>query len=333
MIEVKGLTKKYGTHTAVNNISFSIEEGKIYGFLGPNGAGKSTTMNMITGCISATDGEVLINGHDIFNEPLEAKKNIGYLPEIPPLYVDFTVREYLKFVCELKKVPAASVKDEVNRVIEESNTQEYADRLIRSLSKGYRQRVGLAQALIGDPAIIILDEPSIGLDPKQIIEMRELIRGLGQKHTVILSSHILSEVSAVCDHILIIRKGELVANGTPEELAKNLASSSQLVVDVIGNKETVTNALSDIDAAIEISDGDEDGALHVTLKTQEKSDLREQVSRKLSAEGCIILGMQLTHASLEDVFLELTDQEENTSDTSSDVTDDSDVADEKEEEA
>ena len=309
LIEVKGLTKRYGTHTAVSDLSFTIEDGKIYGFLGPNGAGKSTTMNMITGCISATDGEVFINGHDIFEEPLEAKKNIGYLPELPPLYTDFTVREYLKFVSELKKVPKQQIKEEVDRVITETNTEEYADRLIRTLSKGYRQRVGLAQALIGNPSIIILDEPSIGLDPKQIIEMRELIRGLGKNHTVILSSHILSEVSAVCDHILIIRRGKLVANGTPEELAKNLQTSSQLDVEVIGEEDVIRKALDEIDATIEVGESEEPTALHVILKTSEKSDLREPVSRALSAAGCIILGMQLSHASLEDVFLELTDQD------------------------
>lgn len=211
MIEVRNLVKKYGSHMAVNHLNFTIEKGKIYGFLGPNGAGKSTTMNMITGYIASTEGEILIDGHNILEEPEEAKKKIGYLPEIPPLYVDMTVSEYLKFVSELKSIPKEKRSGNINEVMSTTKLQSVKDRLIKNLSKGYRQRVGLAQALLGYPEIIILDEPTVGLDPKQIIEIRDLIKSLGNKHTVILSSHILSEVSAVCDHVLIIDKGKLLS--------------------------------------------------------------------------------------------------------------------------
>ena len=223
MIEVRNLVKKYGSHMAVNHLNFTIEKGKIYGFLGPNGAGKSTTMNMITGYIASTEGEILIDGHNILEEPEEAKKKIGYLPEIPPLYVDMTVSEYLKFVAELKSIPKEKRSGNINEVMSTTKLQSVKDRLIKNLSKGYRQRVGLAQALLGYPEIIILDEPTVGLDPKQIIEIRDLIKSLGNKHTVILSSHILSEVSAVCDHVLIIDKGKLVASDTPENLSKVMA--------------------------------------------------------------------------------------------------------------
>ena len=212
MIEVKHLVKKYGDHTAVDDLSFTLESGKIYGFLGPNGAGKSTTMNMMTGYIASTSGEILINGHDILKEPEEAKKCIGYLPEIPPLYIDMTVWEYLVTVADLKKVPKAKRNAMLSQIMETVQITDMKKRLIKNLSKGYRQRVGIAQALIGYPEIIILDEPTVGLDPKQIIEIRDLVRSLGEKHTVILSSHILTEISAVCDYVLIINKGHLVAS-------------------------------------------------------------------------------------------------------------------------
>ncbi|MBP3372423.1 MAG: ABC transporter ATP-binding protein [Clostridia bacterium] len=305
MIEVKGLVKRYGSHTAVENLSFTVETGQVYGFLGPNGAGKSTTMNMITGCISATEGQVLIDGHDIFEEPLLAKRQIGYLPEIPPLYTDFSVREYLKFVCQLKGLKKAEIKPEIERVLAKADVADVADRLIKTLSKGYRQRVGLAQALVGDPAIIILDEPSIGLDPKQIIQMRELIRSLGREHTVILSSHILSEVSEVCDHILIIKKGKLIGNGTPEELASQMQVGTTLTVEVMGDEAVIREALAGIEGEIKISAGNQ-GAFVVEITTAEQSDLRSQVSIALSSKGLVILSMNLAQASLEDVFLELT---------------------------
>ena len=225
MIEVKNLTKRYGKHLAVDNLSFTVEKGQIYGFLGPNGAGKSTTMNIMTGYLGATSGEVLINGHDILREPQEAKKCIGYLPEQPPLYMEMTVWEYLNFAAELKKIPKDEVKKQIEKVVKLTRLEEVQDRLIHNLSKGYKQRVGLAQAILGFPEIIILDEPTVGLDPKQIIEIRELIRTLAKNHTVILSSHILAEVREVCDYVMIIAKGKLVASDTPENL-ENLMSGT-----------------------------------------------------------------------------------------------------------
>ena len=226
MIEVKDLVKKYGNHVAVDHLSFTIEKGKIYGFLGPNGAGKSTTMNIMTGYLGATEGKVLIDGHNMLEEPELAKKSIGYLPEIPPLYTDMTVMEYLTFSAELKKISKNEREKEIEKVIELAKLNEVKERLIKNLSKGYRQRVGLAQAMLGFPEIIILDEPTVGLDPKQIIEIRELIRNLAKKHTVILSSHILAEVQEVCDYIMIISKGKLVASDTPENLERLMAGSS-----------------------------------------------------------------------------------------------------------
>ena len=234
MIEVKNLVKRYGDHVAVNNLSFTVEEGQIYGFLGPNGAGKSTTMNIITGYLASTEGEVLINGHNILEEPEEAKKCIGYLPELPPVYTDMTVLEYLKFVAELKKIPKDQRKKQILEVMNLVKITDMQNRLIKNLSKGYRQRVGLAQAVLGFPEIIILDEPSVGLDPKQIIEIRELIRQLAKKHTVILSSHILAEVREVCDYILIISKGKLVASDTPDNLGKLAQGSNNLSLLVRG---------------------------------------------------------------------------------------------------
>ena len=218
MIEVKHLTKRYGNHTAVSNLSFTIQKGQIYGFLGPNGAGKSTTMNIMTGCLAATAGEVKVGGYDIFEEAEKAKKLIGYLPELPPLYLDRTPREYLRFVAEAKGVPAKKVPEQLDHVMNVTQIKDVADRMIKNLSKGYKQRVGIAQALLGDPEVIILDEPTVGLDPAQIIEIRELIKELGKEHTVILSSHILSEVQAVCQTVMIISKGKLVACDTPDNL-------------------------------------------------------------------------------------------------------------------
>lgn len=244
MIEISHLTKKYGNQYAVKDLTFNMEEGKIYGFLGPNGAGKSTTMNLLTGYLAATAGEVKICGYDILKQPEEAKSRIGYLPELPPLYPDMTVLEYLRFVAELKKVPKKEREGQIMEVMEAVKVTEVKSRLIKNLSKGYRQRVGLAQAMLGRPAVLILDEPTVGLDPKQMIEMRELIRGLKEKHTVILSSHILSEVSAVCDQILIINKGQLVVNGTPEELQRRMAGNGELQVTLRGSKEELERILT-----------------------------------------------------------------------------------------
>ena len=239
MIEVKNLVKRYGDHTAVDHLSFQIEKGKIYGFLGPNGAGKSTTMNIITGYIASTEGTVSIDGHDILEEPEKARKCIGYLPEQPPLYFDMTVLEYMRFAADLKKIPKNKKNEMIEEVMDRVKITDMKNRLIKNLSKGYRQRVGLAQAILGYPDVIILDEPTVGLDPKQIIEIRDLIKDLRQKHTVILSSHILSEVSAVCDYVLIISHGKLVASDTPENLSKLAAGSNNLSLVVKGDKEKI----------------------------------------------------------------------------------------------
>ena len=224
MIEVKNLVKRYGDHYAVDHLSFTVEDGHVFGFLGPNGAGKSTTMNIMTGYLAATEGQVLIDGHDILDEPEAAKARIGYLPEIPPLYGDMTAKEYLRFCGRLKRIPKGELEDQLQRVLTLTHLEDMADRLIRNLSKGYRQRVGLGQAILGFPGTIILDEPTVGLDPKQVVEIRDLIRQLAKDHTVILSSHILSEIRAVCDQVLIIRKGKLVACDTPEALEGTLSA-------------------------------------------------------------------------------------------------------------
>ena len=253
MIEVNNLVKRYGDHTAVDHLSFKIEKGKIYGFLGPNGAGKSTTMNMITGYIASTEGTVKIDGHDILEEPEEAKKCIGYLPEQPPLYFDMTVLEYMKFVADLKKIPKDKKENMIEEVMEMVKISDMRNRLIKNLSKGYRQRVGLAEAVMGYPEVIILDEPTVGLDPKQIIEIRTLIKNLKKKHTVILSSHILSEVSAVCDYVLIISHGKLVASDTPENLGKLAEGSNTLEMLVKGAEKPIKEALEGIEGINSVS--------------------------------------------------------------------------------
>lgn len=311
MIEVKDLVKKYGSHLAVDHLSFTLESGKIYGFLGPNGAGKSTTMNIMTGYLGATQGSVLIDGHDILKEPEEAKKHIGYLPELPPLYMDMTVQEYLEFAAELKKLPKEKRKSDISEVMKLTRLQDVSDRLIKNLSKGYKQRVGLAQAILGFPEIIILDEPTVGLDPKQIIEIRELIRTLSKKHTVILSSHILAEVREVCDYILIISKGKLVASDTPEnlELLRNGASSLEL--EVKAAPETARAILSTIDDidAMEMHSENEN-LTRVKLETKNGADIREAVFYAFAEEKCPLLEMKTAKASLEDIFMELTQKEE-----------------------
>jgi ABC-2 type transport system ATP-binding protein len=311
LIEVKDLVKKYGSHLAVDHLSFTLESGKIYGFLGPNGAGKSTTMNIMTGYLGATNGSVLIDGHDILKEPEEAKKQIGYLPELPPLYMDMTVQEYLEFAAELKKLPKEKRESDISEVMKLTRLQDVSDHLIKNLSKGYKQRVGLAQAILGFPEIIILDEPTVGLDPKQIIEIRELIRTLSKKHTVILSSHILAEVREVCDYILIISKGKLVASDTPEnlELLRNGASSLEL--EVKAAPETARAILSTIDDidAMEMHSENENHT-RVKLETKNGADIREAVFYAFAEEKCPLLEMKTAKASLEDIFMELTQKEE-----------------------
>ena len=311
VIEVNNLVKRYGDHTAVDHLSFKIEKGKIYGFLGPNGAGKSTTMNMITGYIASTEGTVTIDGHDILDEPEQAKKCIGYLPEMPPLYFDMTVLEYMNFVADLKKIPKDKKKSMIAEVMEMVKITDMKNRLIKNLSKGYRQRVGLAQAILGYPEVIILDEPTVGLDPKQISENRALIKSLKEKHTVILSSHILSEVSAVCDYVLIISHGKLVASDTPENLGKLAEGSNTLNLTVKGEKDKIRTALGQIEGVknVTVADAKEEHAWNVTVSTNEDSDVREEVFFKMADAKCPILEMQSKKVSLEEIFLELTEDD------------------------
>lgn len=312
MIEVRNLVKKYGNHVAVDHLDFTVEKGKIYGFLGPNGAGKSTTMNMITGYIASTEGEILIDGHNILEEPEKAKKCIGYLPELPPLYQDMTVMEYLKFVAELKSIPKAEIEKNISEVMSTTKLDEMKNRLIKKLSKGYKQRVGLAQALLGYPEIIILDEPTVGLDPKQIIEIRDLIKSLGEKHTVILSSHILSEVSAVCDYVLIIDHGRLVASDSPENLSKVMTGANSLELTVKGPEEEIRKALDVVENIEELiyHESMVENACDFTVKIAGDRDVRENIFFALAEAKYPILKMQSTNMTLEEVFLKLTDSGE-----------------------
>ena len=306
MIEVKDLVKRYGDHLAVDHLSFTVEDGQIYGFLGPNGAGKSTTMNIMTGYLAATEGEVLVNGHSILDEPEEARREIGYLPEIPPVYPDMTVMEYLRFCAELKKISKGERENQITRVIALTHLEDMAGRLIRNLSKGYRQRVGLAQAILGFPPILILDEPTVGLDPKQIIEIRDLIRQLAKDHTVILSSHILSEVREVCDRVMIIHKGHLVACDTPENLEEQLAGAGSLELVAKGTPGVVTAVLDTVSGIQSRRMEDRgDGTTAVSLSCD--GDIRETLFYAFAAARCPLLELRHQAASLEDVFLELTE--------------------------
>ena len=288
MIEVKNLVKDYGKHHAVKDISFSVPDGQIVGLLGPNGAGKSTTMNIMTGYISATSGEVKIGGYDILEQPLQAKRLIGYLPEIPPLYEDMTVEEYLNFICDLKGIRKKAEKEaSINEVTEAVKISDMRKRLIKNLSKGYKQRVGLAQALIGNPPLLILDEPTVGLDPNQIIEIRSLIKSLGEKHTIILSSHILSEVNAVCDYVLIIDKGTLVAEDTPEHLSEDFSDTDSIILSVKGEKEKIESVLK---TSKYIKDykitGEKEDIVDVQAKTATKDDIRDNLFFEFAEESC-----------------------------------------------
>lgn len=307
MIEVKNLTKRYGKHLAVDDLSFTVEKGQIYGFLGPNGAGKSTTMNIMTGYLGATSGEILINGHDILREPQEAKKCIGYLPEQPPLYMEMTVWEYLNFAAELKKIPKDEVKKQIEKVAKLTRLEEVQNRLIHNLSKGYKQRVGLAQAILGFPEIIILDEPTVGLDPKQIIEIRELIRTLAKNHTVILSSHILAEVREVCDYIMIIAKGKLVASDTPENLENLMSGTGHVELEAKTSMEKARAILKEIPQISKAEYQEETKeSVTVRIESEGQSDIREQLFFAFAKEGIPLLTLKLNKSTLEDIFLELT---------------------------
>ena len=309
MIEIKNLTKKYGKHVAVDDLNMTVEDGKIYGLLGPNGAGKSTTMNIITGFIGATSGTVVINGHDIFKEPEEAKKCIGYLPEFPPLYADMTVYEYLKFAADLKKLDREKKKQFIYEAMELARITDVSGRLIKNLSKGYKQRVGLAQAVLGFPEVIILDEPTVGLDPKQIIEIREVIRQLAENHTIILSSHILSEVSELCDYIYIIANGKLIADDTTENIEKMTGASARIQISVKGSAEQTRYILETIDhiESFEITEReDEEGVTDALITLEDDTDIREELSFSFAGNRVAILSMELVTDSLEDVFIRLT---------------------------
>ena len=310
MIEVKNVTKKYGNFVAVDNISFNIKEGEIIGLLGPNGAGKSTTMNMITGYIAPTEGEVLIDCIDIMDEPELAKKNIGYLPEIPPLYPDLKVREYLSFVAELKKVSKKDRDIEVHKIMSKTKTLDVSERLIKHLSKGYKQRVGLAGAMMGNPDILILDEPTVGLDPSQIIEMRELIRELSKNHTVLLSSHIMQEISAVCDEIIIINEGKMITKDTPENITKKMVDTNGVHVVVKGDKTKLKEALRTISGIKNVSyDNDKDteeDTTGLTIYCAEDEDIRVDLFYALAKAECPLIEMNKLDTSLEDAFLALT---------------------------
>ena len=307
MIKVEHLTKSYGSHLALQDVSFSVAEGEILGFLGPNGAGKSTTMNILTGYLSATSGSVTVNGFDVLKNPNGAKASIGYLPEQPPLYMDMTVREYLDFMYDLKKckLPRAKHLAEISKVVK---IEDVFGRLIKNLSKGYRQRIGLAQALIGNPPVLILDEPTVGLDPNQIIEIRSLIRGLGKYHTVILSSHILPEVEAVCDRLVIINGGHIVADGTAAELAAEHSSDHRLTVRVAGPAAEVKALLSTIHgvAAIASAGSKEPGTQDLVITPDADTDIRPELFRRLADRGWPILELKSNKLSLEEIFLMLT---------------------------
>lgn len=307
MIEVKNLTKSYGDKLAVDNISFRANNGEILGFLGPNGAGKSTTMNILTGYLSSTGGEVYINGKEILENPIEAKKEIGYLPEFPPLYLDMTVKEYLCFIYELKgcKLPRNTHLKEICELVKIDNVY---NRMIKNLSKGYKQRVGLAQALVGNPRVLILDEPTVGLDPKQIIEIRTLIRKLGKNHTVILSSHILTEVQAVCDRIVVINKGRIVADDTADNLSNALTADHKLIARIDGPREEVVKVISSIPGVVNVLADMQrgKGVWEYNIEAVEGTDIRRELNKRLWSRSWYILGLRSSELTLEDIFLKLT---------------------------
>ena len=307
MIEVKNLSKHYGSKKAVDNISFTANEGEILGFLGPNGAGKSTTMNILTGYISCTEGQALIDGIDILENPIEAKSHIGYLPEQPPLYLDMTVKEYLCFIYDLKKckLPRNTHLKEICELVKIDNVY---NRIIKNLSKGYKQRVGLAQALIGNPSVLILDEPTVGLDPNQIIEIRSLIKKLGQKHTLILSSHILSEVQAVCDKIVVINQGKIVADDTADNLSKSLCADHKLLARIDGPRDEIIKVIKGISGVEKVvaDTQREKGVYEYNIEAQEGVDIRRDLFKRMAERNWYIVGLRSSELSLEDIFLRLT---------------------------
>lgn len=314
MVEVINLTKKYGNKIGVKNISFTAEKGEILGFLGPNGAGKSTTMNVITGYRPPTEGKVLIGGYDIAEKPLEAKKRLGYLPEIPPLYPELKVKSYLKFICDLKGYSRQKRESHINEIMDLVKITDVKDRLIKNLSKGYRQRVGLAQALVSSPDVLILDEPTVGLDPKQIQEMRSLIKSLGKEHTIILSSHILAEVSMICDKVIIIKKGEIAAIDTPENLAKNMAAAECFQAKIKGPGERIADIIRGIDGVKSVKQSQDKsdisaGLFNYLIENTKSVDVRTPLFFKMAELGYPIHEIKSVAVNLEDIFLQLTSEE------------------------
>lgn len=310
MIEVKNLVKRYGSKAAVDNVSFVVRRGEILGFLGPNGAGKSTTMNIITGYLSSTEGTATIDGIDILEDPVTAKKKIGFLPEQPPLYLDMTVKDYLDFVCDLKGVKVADRQKHVEEICKVVKIDNVYKRIIKNLSKGYRQRVGIAQAMIGNPEVLILDEPTVGLDPHQIIEIRNLIKDLSKNHTVILSSHILPEVQAVCDRVIVINKGKLVADDTPDRLSKQLSSDHRLIIRVDGPEKDTYNILTKIGGVVNVEKlGEKEvGTRDYIVEAENGVDIRRAIFTRLADRGYPILSMRSSEMTLEDIFLQLTEE-------------------------
>lgn len=304
MVEIKNLTKKYGDLVAVDNISFTANDGEILGFLGPNGAGKSTTMNIITGYLSSTSGTVTINGSEILDDPKATKAKIGYLPEIPPLYIDMTVEKYLAFMFDLKKVKLPK-KEHIEEVMQIVKIDDVRKRMIKNLSKGYRQRVGFAQALLGNPPVLILDEPTVGLDPKQIIEIRNLIKGLGKKHTVIFSSHVLSEVSATCDRIIIISNGKIVADAKTDDLGTVIEGEKVIQLEIEGSPSTISSTLNNIYGVKKVTKMS--GNLY-EVDYDPSVDVRKSIFRELAKTDCVLLMMKKGGLSLEESFLKLTEQ-------------------------
>ena len=309
MIEVKNVTKKYGNFTAVDNITFTVKDGEVVGLLGQNGAGKSTTMNMITGFIEPTEGTIIINGYDIMKKSLKAKKQIGYMPENVPLYSELTVKEFVSYMAELKLVGRKERKQEVENVIKETGLEEVKNKLIRNLSRGYKQRVSMAGALVGNPEVLILDEPTVGLDPKQIIEIRNLIKNLGKKHTVILSSHILSEISQICERVVILNKGKIVAIDTPENLEEKTKEQNVLFVTVEDKEEKMSSLkekITDIEKLEMIKDN-EDGTKQYKIVSKSEKDIRKALFEILPKEGITIFELKKAESSLEDAFIKLVD--------------------------
>ena len=311
MIEVKNVTKKYGSTIAVDDVSFEVKDGEVVGFLGPNGAGKSTTMNMITGFIEPTMGQIIVNGNDISKRPRKAKKEIGYMPENVPLYYELTAKEFVSYMAELKLVKRSERKQEVEKVLKETGLEDVKNKLIRNLSRGYKQRVSMAGALVGNPDVIILDEPTVGLDPKQITEIRSLIKGLGKNHTVILSTHILSEVSQICERVIIINKGKIVAIDTPENLEKTTREKNGIMVTVEDPKDNMSHLkdkIKEIDS-VELVKDNEDGTKQYLITTSTDMDLRKPLFEVLPKEEIVIFELRKTETTLEDAFIKLIDTE------------------------